>query len=63
MKAKIILVSFLIVFVSCKKDERIQTIEQVVKEWTGKTIVFPENVKCKIMGQDTLAYDLLQKFV
>ena len=61
MKAKIILFSFLILLFSCKKDERIQTIEQVVKEWAGKTIVFPENAKCKIMGQDTLAYDLFQK--
>ncbi len=61
MKTKILFLFFLLIFVSCKKEERIKTIEQVVKEWTGKTVVFPENFKCKIMGRDTLAPDLFQK--
>ena len=61
MKAKIILFSFLILLISCKKDERSQAIERVIKEWVGKTVVFPENYDCKIMGRDTLAQDLFQK--
>jgi hypothetical protein len=50
------------VLFSCKKDVHKQTIEQVVNEWTGKTVEFPkEDILCKVMGRDTLAPELFQK--
>ncbi len=59
-KTVFILLGVLILF-SCKKGDQIQTIEQVVEEWTGKTVILPDKFDCKVMGQDTLASDLFQK--
>ncbi len=61
MGRKLILLLAILLIVSCRKDNRIQTIEQVVKEWTGKRLQIPSDIKCKIMGRDTLASDLFQK--
>jgi len=56
----------IIVFItlcSCKgKDnERKQIVRQIMTEWKGKTIIFPENVTCKVLRRDTVVLDLFQK--
>jgi hypothetical protein len=35
------------------RDKKVVEAEKIVKEWVGKTIVFPENFQCNIFGQDT----------
>jgi hypothetical protein len=37
----------LLIALSCKKGNRQMEIEILVKEWTGKTIQFTEDVRCK----------------
>jgi hypothetical protein len=61
MKKTISIFFLFLVLLSCKKDDRKQNIEQVVKEWSGKTVVFPKDVQCKVMGRDTLVTELFQK--
>jgi len=54
----------IIIFVllcSCKESEKRLIIRQILKEWRGKTIIFPEDITCKVMGRDTVATDLFQK--
>lgn len=52
---------FLIVFISCNKNQKIETAEKIVSEWIGKTIVYPDNSKIysnqhdSIYTQNTLA--------
>jgi hypothetical protein len=42
-------------FLSCKQDSRKVEIETIVKEWTGKQILFPEDTPCNIWGKDTVS--------
>ena len=42
---------------SCKKDKTKDDIIQVVAEWTGKKIVFPEGIPCQLPGKDTFCID------
>ena len=39
---------------SCKRDGRMQSARQIVAEWTGKEIQFPEGIPCQSLGQDTV---------
>ena len=34
-------------FCGCKNDQLSTEIEKIVKEWTGKKIIFPQDVFCK----------------
>jgi len=43
---------------ACKKDGRLQTARQIVAEWTGKEILFPEGMPCQSLGRDTLCINL-----
>ena len=57
MKRKYLILFFIIAisFVySCKDYKKRKEIEKIVNEWTGKEILFPENISCYIAGQDTL---------
>jgi hypothetical protein len=36
------------------KDKKVVEAEKIVKEWIGKTIVFPENFQCNVLGHDTV---------
>lgn len=38
---------------SCKKDNEKIKIESIVKEWTGKKIIFPESIPCISLDKDT----------
>jgi hypothetical protein len=58
---EIILFMTLLICISGCKDKRTAEIEKIVKEWTGKTIVFPEDLQCKWIGQDTVCPDLFDK--
>jgi len=40
-------------FYSCSENKRKQTIREVVAEWTGKQILFPEGIPCQSLGRDT----------
>ena len=42
---------------SCKEEKRKQTIREVVAEWTGKEIRFPEGIPCQFLGRDTACID------
>jgi hypothetical protein len=35
------------------KEKKVVEAEKIVKEWIGKTIAFPENFQCNILGRDT----------
>ena len=41
-------------FCGCKNDQLSTEIEKIVKEWTGKKIIFPQDVFCKSIDRDTL---------
>jgi len=43
---------------ACKEDKKTQSLQQVVAEWTGKEIRFPEGIPCQSMGRDTACLDL-----
>jgi len=47
----IILVLFLC---SCKENKRKQSIREIVAEWTGKQILFPDAIPCQFLGMDTV---------
>ena len=40
---------------SCKNNSRQKEIAKIVTEWTGKEILFPENIPCYVSGKDTLS--------
>ena len=40
-------------FCGCKNDQLSTEIEKIVKEWTGKKIIFPQDVFCKSIDRDT----------
>ena len=56
-----IVVVLLVALVSCRPNEQRSEAQKIVKEWMGKTIRMPDNVKCKVMGRDTLCPDLFEK--
>jgi hypothetical protein len=41
-------------FNACKNKKIIEA-EKIVDEWVGKTIKFPENLKCCVLGEDTIS--------
>ena len=43
-----------IFFLPSCKDKRKEDIAKIVKEWTGKEILFPENIPCFVLGKETL---------
>lgn len=43
----------LLTVVSCQENRR-NAAEKIVKEWMGKEIIFPADVDCWYMGQDTV---------
>jgi hypothetical protein len=51
---KKILLLFLILTVFSCKDKRLTEAQQIVGEWAGKEIRFPDNVLCAAMGKDTV---------
>ena len=58
IKPKIYLLFILIVVFSvysCKERKQRIEITKIVNEWTGKEILFPENIPCYVTGKDTLA--------
>ena len=43
---------FLLLLCSCKEERRKQRIQQVVAEWTGKEILFPNGIRCQSLDTD-----------
>jgi hypothetical protein len=52
IKLWILVVLFAVGLIACR-DKKVVEAEKIIKEWYGKTIVFPENLKCSILGMDT----------
>lgn len=60
MRSQKFLIQFFIFIVvcfvcSCKDNKKRKEIEKIVTEWTGKEVLFPENVPCYLSGNDTLS--------
>jgi hypothetical protein len=47
------------IFFSC--NSRQKEIEKIVKEWHGKEIIIPQQIEYKVLGCDTVCYDLWDK--
>jgi hypothetical protein len=63
-KLLIFAVLFLVYCFNACKDKKLIEAERMVKEWVGKTVKFPENPECFILGRDTISdvcADLFQK--
>ncbi|MDD4921189.1 MAG: hypothetical protein PHS30_01785 [Bacteroidales bacterium] len=43
----------LVILASSCKNKKEKEAENIVSEWVGKEIFFPQNLKCSIMGKDT----------
>ena len=53
-----VIIPLIIVLCSCKEDKTKQEITQIIKEWQGKEVVFPENPIFTQFGQDTIPYQI-----
>jgi hypothetical protein len=43
---------------SCKKGTKnLNEVEKIVQEWTGKKIVFPDNIRCTSLSKDSTCID------
>ena len=49
----VFILSCTMIFTGCKPDKKRIEAEQIVKEWLGKKILFPENSKCSVQRKDT----------
>ena len=56
---KIFLILLTMLCFSC--HSRKQEIDQMIKEWNNKTVIFPLSLQAKVYGKDTNAYELLNK--
>jgi hypothetical protein len=53
MKNGIVLLMMFLAFFACKEDKKRTEIGQIVNEWTGKEIRFPDDFQCNVWGKDT----------
>lgn len=58
---KVVFLSLILLSILGCRDKKTAEIEKVVKEWTGKEIIFPENLQCKWMDRDTVCPELFDK--
>lgn len=49
----IFLAVYALLFTACKNDKKRMEAKQIVHEWLGKEIHFPNEVPCYVMGKDT----------
>lgn len=55
---KVCMIFFLVTgSVSCKKDAKKAEAEKIVTEWIGREIIFPTDIQCTYLGQDTVCPD------
>lgn len=57
---KLLLISTLVFSFACKSKQE-QEAETIIKEWVGKEIIFPDNLKCMVQGEDTICEDYFDK--
>ena len=50
-------IMLLLILCSCKENRRTLSALQIVTEWTGKEILFPEGILSQSMGKDTIGID------
>jgi hypothetical protein len=53
MKSKIVILMVLLTVFACKEDRKRTEIAQILNEWTGKTVQFPSDFQCSVLGKDT----------
>ncbi len=53
-----ILLATTVLMGSCKEHNQTKKIMQIVAEWQGKEIIFPENIVFSSYGQDTTEYEM-----
>ena len=61
MKANIILILLVSILGSCQQEKKRKEAEKIIKEWVGKTILFPDNVKCFSISKDSICPDPMTK--
>ena len=54
----IIVAATITCFISCRESKQRTNAEEIVKEWTGKTIQFPNVLTCKSLGKDAVCTEL-----
>ncbi|MDR1371920.1 MAG: hypothetical protein LBJ17_02165, partial [Dysgonamonadaceae bacterium] len=54
MKKHIFLLILLFSVFSCQDNRKEKNAKKIIKEWTGKTILFPSDAQCCVAGNDTL---------
>lgn len=50
--------SLMTFLISCKENNHKQEITQIIQEWQGKEIVFPENIIFTQYGKDTIPFQI-----
>ena len=50
--------SLMTFLISCKENNHKQEITQIIQEWQGKEIVFPENIIFTQYGKDTIPFKI-----
>jgi hypothetical protein len=45
----------LLALLTCKEDKKRTEIGQIINEWMGKEIRFPDDFRCNVLGKDTVA--------
>ena len=53
-----LLFSITVFSISCKEDKNKQEITQIIKEWQGKEIIFPDSLIFTQFGKDTIPYQI-----
>lgn len=51
-----------LIFFACNRNEKKVEIEQIITEWKGKEIHFPNNYNCNFLGRDTIMQLCLDLF-
>ncbi|MDR0604718.1 MAG: DUF1573 domain-containing protein [Bacteroidales bacterium] len=54
-KSKTVFLMMFLAFFACKEDRKRTEVAQIVTEWIGKTVQFPESIQCNILGKDTVS--------
>ena len=50
----LLLISLLLLMASCQQYKAKKETEKIIREWIGKTILFPENINCFSIGNDSI---------
>ena len=57
----LLLTSLSLLIVSCQQNREKKEVEKIIREWVGKTILFPDNVDCFSIGKDSICPNPMDK--